>query len=73
MDSNDASRDKLVAFASIPVQALRNGFRNVPLFTEQGTRLGEMFYASLFIRVSVSTSGNNSSLSSRSISVAKKV
>ena len=73
MDSNDASRDKLIAFASIPVHALRNGFRNVPLFTEQGTRLGEMFYASLFIRISVSTAGsNNNSLMSRPISVSKK-
>jgi hypothetical protein len=49
----DVKQDDFVGFASIPVHALRPGFRSVYLFDAKGGRLGEMQYATLFIRVSV--------------------
>lgn len=48
-----------VAFASIPVLALRRGFRTVLLYSEKGARMGEMVYASLFVRISIENEINS--------------
>ena len=49
----DVKQDDFVGFASIPVHTLRPGFRSVYLFDAKGGRLGEMQYATLFIRVTI--------------------
>lgn len=51
----DLDRDDFVAFSSIPVLNLLEGFRNVSLFDKSGSRQGDMLYASLSIRVKLLT------------------
>lgn len=45
------SRDDFVAFSSIPVLNLLSGFRNVLLYDKNGTRDGDVAYATLSIRI----------------------
>jgi hypothetical protein len=41
--------DDFIAFAAVPVLALRPGFRILQLRDEAGQRLGDMIYATLFV------------------------
>ena len=51
----DLDRDDFVAFSSIPVTNLSEGFRNVSLYDKSGSQQGDMLFASLSIRVKVVT------------------
>lgn len=45
------SRNDFIAFASIPVVNLREGFRSVSLFNKDATRGGAVAHSSLFVRI----------------------
>lgn len=51
----DLDRDDFVAFSSIPVLNLLEGFRNVSLYDKSGSRQGDMLHASLSVRIKILT------------------
>ena len=49
----DDDRDDLVAFSSIPITNLMEGFRTVLLYDKSGSRNGDMVFATLFVRINM--------------------
>eukprot|EP00638_Chattonella_subsalsa_P003095 CAMPEP_0117747884 /NCGR_PEP_ID=MMETSP0947-20121206/8760_1 /TAXON_ID=44440 /ORGANISM="Chattonella subsalsa, Strain CCMP2191" /LENGTH=812 /DNA_ID=CAMNT_0005565389 /DNA_START=228 /DNA_END=2666 /DNA_ORIENTATION=+ len=50
VNDKDLDRDDYIASASLNVTCIRDGFRTVKLFSEDGTRAGEFEFCSLFCR-----------------------
>lgn len=49
----DVDRDEFIGGSVIPATALREGYRNVPLYSMDGTRHGDYQYAYLFVRIEI--------------------
>lgn len=49
----DVDKDDFIGSCVIPATALRQGYRNVPLYSMDGTRHGDFQYAYLFVRIEI--------------------
>ncbi|OQR83471.1 phospholipase C-eta2 [Achlya hypogyna] len=49
----DLDKDDMIGFAALPLSAIREGYRSVPLYAPNGTRAGPFEFATLFCHFSL--------------------